>query len=99
MTFQSWFFSSSQIYFYWIYPNESYSAGAGWMKLFSAGAAGWLIGAKFHSGRIKKKLNAKHKEDQKKLYQQYYNDVYSLQQQNAELIAALEQYAASSRRM
>jgi hypothetical protein len=36
---------------------------------------GWLAGGKFHSGRLKKKLNAKHKEDQKALYKQYYNDV------------------------
>jgi hypothetical protein len=36
---------------------------------------GWLAGGKFHSGRLQKKLNAKHKEDQKALYKQYYNDV------------------------
>ena len=41
--------------------------------------------------RQKKKLDAKLKSEQKALYQQYYEDVYSLQIQNAELIAALEQ--------
>jgi hypothetical protein len=39
----------------------------------------------------KKKLDAKFKQEQKALYQQYYEDVYSLQIQNAELIQALEQ--------
>jgi hypothetical protein len=50
-----------------------------------------LAGGKIHSKRKEKKLNAKHKEEQKALYTQYYNDVYSLQQQNAELAQALEQ--------
>jgi len=39
---------------------------------------------------MQKKINGKHKSDQKALYTQYYNDVYSLQQQIAELIQALE---------
>ena len=41
--------------------------------------------------RQKKKLDLKFKNEQKALYQQYYEDVYSLQIQNAELIQALEQ--------
>lgn len=53
-------------------------------------AGGWLLGGKIHSSRKEKKLNAKHKEEQKALYTQYYNDVYTLQQQNAELAQALE---------
>jgi hypothetical protein len=52
---------------------------------------GWLVGAKVHAQRKEKKLNAKHKEEQKALYTQYYNDVYTLQQQNTELAEALEQ--------
>ena len=32
----------------------------------------------------------KHKKETKELYTQYYNDVYTLQQQNAELVEALE---------
>lgn len=58
---------------------------------------GWFVGAKFHTRRVTKKLQAKHKEEQKAVYQQYYNDVYLLQQQNAELIAALEQLGARIR--
>ena len=58
--------------------------------------AGWLMGGKFHASRLRKKLNAQHKADQKQLYQQYYNDVYALQQQNADLMTALEQYAAAA---
>ena len=62
------------------------------------GAVGWFVGGKVHSGRIKKKLQAKHKEEQKAVYQQYYDDVYALQKSNAELIAALEQYGARVQR-
>lgn len=58
---------------------------------------GWLIGSKFHSGRLQKKLNSKHKSDQKALYTQYYNDVYSLQQEKAELVQALEQMGVRMR--
>ena len=68
-----------------------FSGGVGWGKIFIGTAVGWFVGSKFHSRRLQRKLNAKHKEEQKAIYQQYYNDVYSLQQQNAELIAALEQ--------
>ena len=63
----------------------------GWGKIAAGTAAGWLIGAKFHCSRKEKKLNARHKEEQKALYTQYYNDVYTLQQQNTELAQALEQ--------
>jgi len=55
------------------------------------GAAGWLVGAKFHTRRLRKKLQQKHKEEQKALYKQYYSDVLALQNQNQELAAALEQ--------
>ena len=64
---------------------------AGWGKVLVGTAAGWLIGARIHCGRKEKKLNARHKEEQKALYTQYYNDVYTLQQQNSELAQALEQ--------
>ena len=72
------------------------AAGGGWARVALGVAGGWLVGGKVHAGRLQKKLNAKHKEDQKVLYQQYYNDVYALQQQNAELLQALEQYAAAA---
>jgi hypothetical protein len=52
---------------------------------------GWVVGGKVHAQRKEKKLNAKHKDEQKALYTQYYNDVYTLQQQNTELAQALEQ--------
>ncbi|KAG7372764.1 hypothetical protein IV203_018907 [Nitzschia inconspicua] len=61
-----------------------------WGKVMIGTAAGWLLGGKIHAQRKEKKLNAKHKEEQKALYTQYYNDVYTLQQQNAELAQALE---------
>lgn len=50
---------------------------------------GWLMGGKVHAQRKEKKLNALHKKEQKALYSQYYNDVYQLQQQNAEMSEAL----------
>lgn len=71
--------------------------GGGWTKIALGGAIGWFVGGKFHSRRLKKKLEQKHKQEQKALYQQYYNDVYTLQSQNAELTAALEQYGVRVR--
>jgi len=58
-------------------------------------SVGWILGGKFHAQRKEKKLNAKHKQDTKVLYTQYYNDVYTLQQQNAEMAQALEQLGVS----
>lgn len=58
---------------------------------------GWLVGSKVHVRRKEKKLNAKHKEEQKALYTQYYNDVYTLQQQNVELAQALEKMGVKVR--
>lgn len=63
----------------------------GWNKVLLGTGIGWFIGGKVHTRRKEKKLNTKHKEEQKALYTQYYNDVYTLQQQNAELAQALEQ--------
>jgi hypothetical protein len=54
-------------------------------KLLAAGFGGWLLGAKIHSGRATKKLKKVHQKEQKNLYTQYYNDVYKLQEKNAEL--------------
>ncbi|KAL7580443.1 hypothetical protein ACA910_004462 [Epithemia clementina (nom. ined.)] len=70
------------------------AGGGGGSPLLMAGGGGllgWWIGSAFHCSRQKKKLSAKFKADQKALYQQYYEDVYALQIQNAELIQALEQ--------
>lgn len=65
--------------------------GGGWTKIAIGTGVGWILGGKFHSSGKEKKLNKKHKEEQKALYTQYYNDVYTLQQQNQELAKALEQ--------
>lgn len=67
-------------------------AGPGWTQVALGTGVGWLVGGKFHSRRVRKKLELKHKKDQKELYQQYYNDVYALQKEKAELLATLEQY-------
>eukprot|EP00536_Pseudo-nitzschia_multiseries_P017570 jgi/Psemu1/314628/fgenesh1_kg.1631_\ len=56
--------------------------GAGTIKLVATGLASWIMGARFHSGRAVKELKRKHKSEQKKLYSQYYNDVYKLGDQN-----------------
>ena len=71
--------------------------GAGWTKYVAGAAVGWIVGSKFHCGRLQKKLNSKHKQDQKNLYTQYYNDVYNLQAEKAELIQALEQMGVKLR--
>lgn len=63
----------------------------GWGRVAIGTGVGWLVGGKVHAQRKAKKLNTKHKEEQKALYTQYYNDVYTLQQQNQELAQALEQ--------
>eukprot|EP00529_Nitzschia_sp_RCC80_P034981 CAMPEP_0113456566 /NCGR_PEP_ID=MMETSP0014_2-20120614/8954_1 /TAXON_ID=2857 /ORGANISM="Nitzschia sp." /LENGTH=112 /DNA_ID=CAMNT_0000348025 /DNA_START=148 /DNA_END=486 /DNA_ORIENTATION=- /assembly_acc=CAM_ASM_000159 len=71
--------------------------GGGWGKVLVGTGIGWFVGGKIHAQRKEKKLNKKHKEEQKALYTQYYNDVYSLQTQNAELAQALEQMGVKLR--
>mmetsp|Transcript_6743 Transcript_6743/g.9877 ORF Transcript_6743/g.9877 Transcript_6743/m.9877 type:complete len:217 (-) Transcript_6743:122-772(-) len=71
--------------------------GGGMGKMVIGGALGWLAGGKFHSNRTKTKLNKKHKKEQKALYTQYYNDVYQLQTQNAELAYLAEQLKQHAR--
>lgn len=56
--------------------------GPGLGKLIATGAVSWILGAKFHTGRIAKKLKSRHQKEQKQLYSQYYNDVYKLSEQN-----------------
>ena len=65
--------------------------GAGIGKLVVTGAASWLLGGKFQSGRIAKKLKRKHQSEQKQLYSQYYNDVYKLSEQNQQLQQQVEE--------
>ena len=68
-----------------------------WGKLAAASAVGWMVGGKFHSGKTAKKLNTRHKQEQKDLYTQYYNDVYTLKEQNGQLVTALEQMGVAVR--
>ncbi|CAJ1955261.1 unnamed protein product [Cylindrotheca closterium] len=67
------------------------TGGAGIGKLIVTGAATWLLGAKYHSGKVAKKLKRKHQGEQKKLYSQYYNDVYKLSEQNKQLQRQVEE--------
>ena len=74
-------------------------------KLMVVGGLGWVVGAKVHSNRATKILKKKHTKEAKTLYSQYYNDVYKLQEQNAELAQAVQklqtdlQIAESDREM
>mmetsp|Transcript_23548 Transcript_23548/g.38374 ORF Transcript_23548/g.38374 Transcript_23548/m.38374 type:complete len:260 (+) Transcript_23548:183-962(+) len=64
--------------------------GVGMGKLVLTGVVSWILGAKVHSGRAGKKLKKKHQSEQKKLYSQYYNDVYKLNQHSQELNNQIE---------
>ena len=55
------------------------------------------MGGKFHSENLKKKLNLKFQKEQKALYTQYYNDVYTLKEQNTQLVKALEKMGVTVR--
>jgi len=66
-------------------------SGGGWVKTLAFGAATWFLGGKIHSKRAVKKANQKFAKQQKEFYTQYYNDVYKLQTQNAELSQYIEQ--------
>jgi Ca2+-binding EF-hand superfamily protein len=70
--------------------NLSDGGGPGLGKLLATGAATWILGAKYHSGKVAKKLKRKHQSEQKQLYSQYYNDVYKLSEQNQMLIKQVE---------
>mmetsp|Transcript_18153 Transcript_18153/g.21736 ORF Transcript_18153/g.21736 Transcript_18153/m.21736 type:complete len:265 (-) Transcript_18153:295-1089(-) len=65
--------------------------GIGITKLAIMGGASWIMGARVHSKRATKLLKKKHMKETKTLYSQYYNDVYKLQEQNAEMAYAVEQ--------
>ena len=73
-------------------PVAQKSGGGSFLKTVALGGVGWLAGAKIHAARTVRKMKTKHMKDQKNLYAQYYNDVYKLQQQNAELAYVVEQY-------
>jgi deoxyribodipyrimidine photolyase len=59
-------------------------------KLIFTSACSYFLGAKIHSGRTSKKLKTKFQGEHKKLYGQYYNDVYKLTEQNQELEKLVE---------
>ena len=67
----------------------------GYGQMAMASAASYFLGAKIHSGRIAKKIKKKHKQDQKTLYTQYYNDVYKLEEQKAEQQILIDQLQRS----
>jgi hypothetical protein len=83
--------SSTTTYLSCYMPHGMVFRPFGWSKLLIGTGIGWMVGGKVHAQRKEKRLNAKHKDEQKALYTQYYNDVYRLQQENAELLQALEQ--------
>ena len=72
--------------------SQKASSGGGFLKTFAIGSLGWVLGAKIHAERTIQKMKTKHMKDQKNLYSQYYNNVYKLQEQNAELAYVVEQY-------
>jgi hypothetical protein len=73
--------------------------GGGYIKSFLVGGVGWYVGGRVHSSRLKSKFKRDHMKSQKTLYSQYYNDVYKLQQQNAELAYVVEQYQAAIKKI
>lgn len=70
--------------------KELGASGPGMMKMAIVGGLGWVAGAKVHSNKASKNLKKKHMKEAKTLYSQYYNDVYKLQEQNAELANAVQ---------
>merc|ERR1719162_2643777 len=72
------------ILFFYLTDNQN-SAKFGLVKMAVVAGSGWLIGGRIQSKRAEKVLNKKHMLEQKTLYSQYYNDVYQLQEQNAQL--------------
>jgi|EP00979_Chaetoceros_neogracilis_P004576 hypothetical protein len=73
-------------------PAPAAAKGGTFLKTAALGGVGWFCGAKLHAARTVRKMKTKHMKDQKNLYSQYYNDVYKLQQQNAELAYVVDQY-------
>ena len=60
-------------------------------KLAVTGVVSWALGARIHSGRVKRQLKRKHNSEQKKVYSQYYNDMYKLSDQNTKLQQQIEE--------
>ncbi|GMI21528.1 hypothetical protein TrCOL_g9945 [Triparma columacea] len=68
------------------------AGGGGGIKAIMAGGLGGFIVGKLHSGRKVRQLKKQHQKDQKKLYTQYYNDVYKMQEQINEYAYQAEHY-------
>lgn len=77
----------------WFNPFHKNRNGLG--KAIGAFGISYLVGAKYHSGKLTKKMKTKHLKDQKALYTQYYNDVYKLEEQKADQQAVIEQLQAA----
>jgi len=75
--------------------DEGGKGGFGMAQMGIASAASYLLGARIHSSKLAKKLKKKHKQDQKTLYTQYYNDVYKLEEQKAEQQILINQLQSS----
>uniref|UniRef100_A0A7S2R5Y4 EF-hand domain-containing protein n=1 Tax=Eucampia antarctica TaxID=49252 RepID=A0A7S2R5Y4_9STRA len=73
--------------------------GGGMGKLAVIGGLSWFLGGKIHSTRVAKLLKKKHMKETKTLYSQYYNDVYKLQEQNAEMAYLVEQLQTQYQRV
>lgn len=71
--------------------EKAVGGGGGFLKTALIGGVSWFLGGKFHSNRASKSLKKKFLKESKSLYSQYYNDVYKLQEQNAELAYVIEQ--------
>ena len=71
----------------------------GLLKSAFVGGVGFYFGGKVHASRLKTKFKREHMKSQKTLYSQYYNDVYKLQQQNADLAYVVEQYQAAIKKI
>jgi len=73
--------------------------GMGGFKLAVLGTTSWIVGARVHSKRATRTLKKKHMKETKTLYSQYYNDVYKLQEQNAEMAYAVEQLQSAIQKL
>ena len=87
-------YADDNLYQNYAMQHEEQAAGHGGFglgKVALSSAFTYFLGAKIHSGRVAKKLSKKHKQDQKTLYTQYYNDVYKLEEQKAEQQLIIDQ--------
>lgn len=85
--------TGTRINIMWFNPFHKNRNGLG--KAIGAFGISYLVGAKYHSGKLTKKMKTKHLKDQKALYTQYYNDVYKLEEQKADQQAVIEQLQAA----